>query len=136
MGAGICLVSAYTVAVAQASMGTPGEPVWLSIWPLPGLALLEWGLLGIAGFVGVLLGKPATLTLAWVADGALAALVILGAFSIGTMVLLALAFLTTAALLASVRRERNLFRDAGSFLLGTLANFTLFTLLILMENLT
>jgi hypothetical protein len=135
IGAVICLVGAYTVAVAQASVRTPGNPVWLSIWPLPGLALLEWSVLGMVALVGVVWGRPGTLTLAWVACGALAALVILGAASIGLTVLLALVFLTVAALLASMRRERNLFRDAGSFLLGTLVNFALFALLILLEYL-
>ncbi|MCC6168588.1 MAG: hypothetical protein IT329_15310 [Caldilineaceae bacterium] len=137
LGALVCLVGAALVAAEQASIGgTPGAADWLSLWPLPGLALLEWGLLGLAVFVGVLSGRPALLTLAWAACGALAALVILGAFSIGPAVLLALIFLTAAVVMASVRRERNLFGDAGIFLLGTLANFALFALLLLLENIT
>jgi hypothetical protein len=44
--------------------------------------------------------------------------------------------LTAAVAMASVRRGRNLFGDAGIFLLGTLANFALFALLLLLENVT
>lgn len=136
LGALVCLVGAALVAAEQASLGTSGAADWLSLWPLPGLALLEWGLLGIAALIGVLSGRPALLTLAWVACGALATLVILGAFSIGPTVLLALILLTAAVLAASARRTRNLFGDAGIFLLGTLANFALFALLLLLENIT
>lgn len=133
IGALICLVGAFMVATEQASIRTV-EPDWFSIWPLPGLVLAEWGLLGLIVLLGILVGKPWTIALAWAACGALVALVVLGAFSIGPTVLLALVFLTAAALMASLRQARDLFRDTGSLLLGTLANFAILALLVLMEN--
>lgn len=136
VGAAVCLVGAYLVAAEQSYRAMPGEPVWVSLWPLPGLVLAEWGLLGILGFAGILVGRPTTLTMAWGACGALVALIVLGAFSIGPSVLIALVFLTASALVASLRRMRNLLGDAGIFMLGVLFNFTLFVILILVQNLS
>lgn len=134
VGAAICLYGAWTFAVQQSAF--PREPWDAALWPLPGLVLLQWSLLGVAVLVGVLMGRPGALTMAWAACGALVALVVLGAFSIGSTVLLALVFLIAAVLTAGLRRARNLFRDVGVLMLGTLVNFALFALLILLERLT
>lgn len=134
IGAAICLYGAWIFAVQQSVLS--GELWDAALWPLPGLVLLQWGLLGAAVLVGVLAGRPGTLTIAWAACGALVALAVLGAFSIGPTVLLALIFLLAAVLASSLRRARNLFRDVGVLILGTLVNFALFALLILLERLT
>jgi hypothetical protein len=136
VGAAVCLVGAYLVAAEQSYTAIPGESMWVSLWPLPGLVLAEWGLLGILGFVGILLGRPSTVTFAWGVCGALVALVVLGAFSIGPSALIALVFLTASALVASLRRTRNLLGDAGILMLGVLFNFSLFVILILVQKLS
>jgi hypothetical protein len=121
IGAVICLIGATAIAGQQQQMNIPGE----SLWPLPGLVLAEWMLLGIVGFAGVASGRPNSLLVAWSACGGLIALMIMGAFSIGPLVLASAAPLGGAALIASLRRRHDVLRSLGFLVAGSLVNATL-----------
>lgn len=73
-------------------LASPGnQPGMATLWPLPGLILLEIVLLGLAGFAGVTgsFGPPSLRgpTLAWMACGALAALGAIGWYGVSVVVL-------------------------------------------------
>src|SRR5512134_3296846 len=84
LGAVIALAGALGIAASQGN--APGD----SLWPLPGLVLLDWAGMGVAGFIGPISagnGKR-KIELSWFVVGALLPLIFLGALSIGPLVLL------------------------------------------------
>src|SRR4030042_1984916 len=97
-GLGISLAGALLVGAERLSF------TGSTIWPLPGLVLLDWAGLGVAGLLGLLSEgnpkHPYNLNIIWFVIGAQMPLVVLGAFSIGAMVLLSLIAFLVAALLA------------------------------------
>lgn len=111
--------------VLGSQMGIPGN----SIWPLPGLVLIDWAILGVAGFLTAYLGtKPLPgfwASAAWFVVGALIPLLALGALSIGPFVLICLAFLSASAVLMTIHQRlkgRDIFLN---FVLGALVNLGL-----------
>ncbi|MSP12028.1 MAG: hypothetical protein EXR62_03620 [Chloroflexi bacterium] len=52
-GALICVAGATAIAAQQQQMSVAGE----SLWPLPGLVLAEWLLLGLASLAGIVLDR-------------------------------------------------------------------------------
>jgi len=103
-----------------------------SIWPLPGLVLMDWAILGVLGFLAAYLGiKPETAGWAWAAwfvVGALFPLMVLGALSIGPFVLLNLIFFTVSAILVTIRMRLSYGKAAGFIALGWLINLGLILL--------
>lgn len=137
LGAAVSLAGAVGFAAQQGSLGSaPGE----SIWPLPGLVLLDWAVFGAVGFIGVLLaeegvvpqGHPSRFGASWFAIGALLPLVVLGALSIGPYVFLSLVTLLIATLLASVQLKLNLLPHIKWLLIGMVANLVLLLGMILL----
>ncbi len=120
LGAMISLTSAFATGISQGRIS--GE----SIWPLPGLVLVIWGTLGLAGCLAVTgslwqwPGKWAWA--AWFASGALIPLIILGAFSIGPYVLISFALFLLAAILLGLTKRVGWLVGGSMLLLGGLAN--------------
>jgi len=104
------------------------------MWPLPGLVLLDWALLGLLGMAGVALagrGHPYRgAGAAWAASGGLLPLMILGGFSIGPVVALSELAILGAAILIFVRSRRGIIPSLGVFTAGAIANLTVLFLLI------
>ena len=77
---------ALPILVLSSSGNQPGMA---TLWPLPGLILLEMALLGLAGFAGIagLWSAPHLRgpTLAWIACGALAALGVIGVYGVSVV---------------------------------------------------
>jgi hypothetical protein len=126
LSAAIALGGGIGFAAQQASLASaPGE----SIWPLPGLVLLEWAAFGVVGFMGILLAEnPSNLSwfgASWFVIGAFLPLVVLGALSIGPFVLLSLVALLIAALLTSVQLKISLPPRFKFLLIGMVANLGL-----------
>ena len=112
------------VFIDQAGM-SPGSPVW----PLPGLVLMDWTILGILGFLSAYGGRTPSSALwrkiAWVVAGALIPLVILGAFSIGLFVLVSLLFFLGSTIFLSMQRKEKWLDYLGMFFIGTVSNLGL-----------
>jgi len=133
LGAVGMLTATYGAAVFWVQQGAISGR---EIWPLPALVLIEWALLGLAGFWGVSFGSSSGRgnKTAWFASGALLPMGILGGFSIGPLVLLSLLPLLAAALIAAVRTKFRLLSGLGWFGIGALANLLFMLLLIMLSN--
>jgi hypothetical protein len=126
LSAAVALGGGIGFAAQQAGLvSAPGE----SIWPLPGLVLLEWAALGVIGFMGILLAEnPHNLPwfgASWFIIGAFLPLVILGALSIGPYVLLSLVALLIAAVLTSLQLKISPLPHLKFLLIGIITNFGL-----------
>jgi hypothetical protein len=115
------------------------------------IVLIEWILLGLTGFLGIVLDnqrcsssyehlskeqenrKPALnwSVVTWAACGALITMMILGAFSIGPIVLAAVLAFGGAAALADRRKRENIMISFRVLIAGALANLVLLFALIL-----
>jgi hypothetical protein len=119
---GALIAIAGPMLVLGSQPGGPGN----SNWPLPGLVLMDWAILGVLGFLGAYLGtKPLVggwARSAWFVVGALIPLMVLGAFSIGPLVLLTLAFLAASAILVTIYKRIKAVDVLGIFLLGVIIN--------------
>lgn len=105
-----------------------------SLWPLPALALLDWGVLGFAGFLSARPGpgsdplRPAPGP--WAIGGALLSLAFISAFSIGPFVLLSAALFLIGAAWEALRRSRISGRDLEWMAGGLVGNLVLLFLFI------
>lgn len=103
----------------------PGE----SVWPLPGLVLLDWAILGVLGFLAAYLGpKPGMgswTIMGWFVVGGLIPLMVLGALSIGPLVLLSLVFIATSAVLIAIHERLRWSIAVGAFASGLVINLGL-----------
>ena len=106
IGAIICIGGSASIWVQQPTFNTPG----LSLWPMPAILLLEVAILGVVGFLGIVL-EPRQLStgrgfLIWIACGGLPGLSILGTIAFTVIFLLAVPALSFfgAAILADIRR--------------------------------
>lgn len=128
LGAGIALAGA--LGIGESQLGFPGA----SIWPMPGLVLLEWAVLGLLGFIGLIAEgswkRTFNLVDTWFVVGALIPIMVIGAFSIGPLVLMTLLPFSAAVLLASVQAKGNWLRYFKILLIGAIANLALLYLFI------
>lgn len=128
IGSIMCIEGAASIWIPQAAATPPG----FSLWPMPALVLIEVALLGVLGFLGIVL-EPQQLSpswgfLVWIACGGLLALSVLGSMSVSVIALLAAPALTFggAAILADRRRYRKMLPDLGVLAVSGIANFGLF----------
>jgi hypothetical protein len=132
LSAAVSLGGGIGFAAQQAS--APGE----SIWPLPGLVLLDWAALGVIGFTGILLAEnPQDLAwfgASWFVTGALLPLAILGAFSIGPFVFISLVALLIAVILTSLQLKLSPLPHLKFLFIGIIANLALLLGLILLTQ--
>ncbi len=100
-----------------------------SLWPLPGLVLLDTGILGLAGLTAAMMdieGRSHNWgLLTWGVVGSLFAVVILGAFSIGLLIFPAVLAFCIAGLLANARRRRGKKANVAVAVTMGVANFLL-----------
>jgi hypothetical protein len=108
------------------------------LWPLPGLVLMEWAALGMLGFLGAYLGRKSGSIywrkIAWCAAGALLPLVILGAWSIGTLVLVSLLLLLGSSALIALQTKEKWLPCLGFFLASAMCNLGLLWIIIVISN--
>jgi hypothetical protein len=135
IGAIICIGGAASFWIQQPAFGTPG----LSLWLMPAILLWEVAILGVVGFFGIVL-EPRQLStgrgfLIWIACGGLLGLSILGIIAFSVIFLLAVPALSFfgAAILADIRRKRNILPDLGVLVVSGVANFGLFYLIALLK---
>lgn len=132
---GTLIASGGSLLVLIDQAGKSGPPVW----PLPGLVLMDWAILGILGFLSAYWGRKPSSALwrkiAWVVAGALVPLVILGAFSIGLFVLVSLLFFLGSAILLAMQRKEKWLDHLGMIFIGTVSNLGFLLLFVAIGNL-
>lgn len=110
-----------------------------SLWPLPGLVLMDWVLLGLVGFISVYLcfrgGSPRWLHVTWFITGTLIPLIILGAFSIGSGVLIAFLLFVVSTIILTIRQRGKLLASFGRLMLGSICNLGILLIIITLGNL-
>lgn len=133
IGALIAEGGSLMILIDQAQM--PGSLVW----PLPGLVLMDWAILGTFGFLGAYFGiEPLSAywrKVAWFVAGALIPLVILGAFSIGPFVLVSLLFFLASTIIITIQKKGKWLEHLGLFMVSAVCNLGLLLLFTALGNL-
>ncbi len=123
---------------AFATYAYEGQVPNTPLWPLPGLILSEWVLLGLVGFIlAYLCTRGASgwwLRAAWIITGTFIPLIVLGAFSIGAIVLVAFLLLAIATSIYSIRRNGKLLESFGFLMLGSIVNLGILSVIITLSN--
>ncbi len=105
-----------------------------SLWPLPGLVLVDWLLIGVIGF-GVTFFSlrrktVGWLRMTWLLTGAFIPLIILGAFSIGLFVLVAFFLAVISTFIIAIRHRIKWLESFGFLMLGSIGNLVILALMI------
>jgi hypothetical protein len=136
VGATICVLGAIVTAENQLKPFELSQSPAQILWPLPGLALIDWAALGLLGLAFV---APSNIHQAWIWSkftwaicGALVVLMILGAFSIGPYVMWAVLCFAIAGALAWAYQKPRLVADLLALALGAFGNLLLLLTFILL----
>jgi len=105
-----------------------------SLWPLPGLVLIDWVLIGLVGFIPTYycFRRISTkwLHVAWLITGTFIPLIILGAFSIGAGVLIAFIMFVVSTIMITIRQRGKLLASFGLLMVGSICNLGVLLILI------
>jgi hypothetical protein len=119
---------------------TEAQIAGVSLWPLPGLVLVDWILVGVLGFFATYFRlrrrSKRWLVACWVFSGAFIPLVILGAFSIGFMVLITFLLSLLATSILAFRNGTNWLESFGALMLGSIGNLAILMLVISLSGQT
>lgn len=133
LGALICVGGA---AIITGSQAMPAED---SIFPLPGLILIDWAVIGVLGFLSTIAAfdpqYPWFGKVVWIILGALLPLMVLGALSIGPLVLASLLCLFVSAILVAVHTRTRFLPNLGYLFGGGIGNLSIILGLILLASL-
>src|SRR4030042_2594271 len=139
----LAMVLAFFTAIisflgALATYLTQAQIPEAPLWPLPGLVLVDWVLLGSIGFFAVFLCFRHTsvkwLLLAWFITGALIPLIILGAFSIGLAVLIAFFLFVISTIILTIRQKGKWINSFAWLLLGSICNLGILFIIITLSQ--
>jgi hypothetical protein len=133
LGAIVSVGGAVLVYISQLQFGQ--TPLWL----LPGFVLLDWAILGLVCFLTIFLNirqysikwLEATLFI----TGTFVPLIVLGAFSIGPLVLIGFMFFLISTLIQSFRQKVKWLKSFGLFLFGLICNLGFLLIIIFLGNL-
>lgn len=124
---------------AAGIMAIQAMPAGGSIFPLPGLILIDWAAAGILGFIAAILAFNTQYHRLgrgiWIMTGALLPLMALGALSIGPWVLAAALCFLVAAILVAVHTKTQLIPNLGYLLIGLIGNLVIILAFILLSAL-
>lgn len=128
IGTVVCVGGSIVFWQAQSSS------VGSSLWPMPALALIEMSFLGLAGLIAVS-ADSARHTLqwgiiTWAVCGGLTALMIIGAWTLSPLLLVAVLSFAIAAILSDRRRSRAILPDLGVFTVSLISNAAILFLFI------
>jgi len=108
------------------------------LWTLPGLVLLDWVFLGTIGFLSAYFtirkSSARWLRITWFNTGTFIPLIILGAFSIGSLVLIAFLLFVISTGIVAVRYDSKWLESFGLLLLGSFINLGILLLIITLAN--
>lgn len=133
LGALICILGAALI------MGSQAIPAEEAIFPLPGLILIDWAVIGVLGFISTIAAfdpqHPHFVRGVWIMAGALLPLMILGALSIGPLVLASLLCFLASAILVVVQIRIRLLSNLGYLFVGAIGNLVITLGLIMLASL-
>jgi hypothetical protein len=105
-----------------------------TLWPMPGLVLVDWLLIGVISFVVVSISlrrkTVGWLRMTWLMTGAFIPLIILGALSIGLLVLIAFFFAVISTFIIAIRYRFKWLESFGFLILGSISNLLILILFI------
>jgi hypothetical protein len=108
------------------------------LWPLPGLVFVDWLLIGAVSFVVAffcLRRKTAGwLKLIWFMTGTFIPVLILGASTIGILVLIAFLLEMISTFIISIRQESKWLASFINLMLGSICNLGVLAIIILLSN--
>ena len=129
------IVSCFGAVVTYLSQAQIPEA---SLWPLPGLILVDWLLIGSLSFVAVffcLRRKSSTWRkLVWFMTGTFIPVIILGAFSIGLMALIAFFFVVISTFIIAIRQGSKWLESFGFLMLGSICNLGVIAAIIFLST--
>jgi hypothetical protein len=128
LGAVTCVVGSIAIYISQAQFAGG------FLWPLPGLVLLLWALLGLLSSVAAYLSFFRS-SIRWLQTlifltGAFIPLIIIGAFSIGSLVMIGFVFFLVSMLILAVRKKAKFLESFGLLMLGSISNLMLLYIII------
>jgi hypothetical protein len=104
-----------------------------TLWPMPGLVLVDWLLIGVISFVVVSISlrrkTVGWLRMTWLMAGAFIPLIILG-FSIGLIVMIAFFFEVISTFIIAIRYRFKWLESFGYLILGSISNLLILILFI------
>jgi len=115
------VIAGFLMLRVARTLHRPADWPAATIWPFPGLYLVEVVALAFVPFLAVLAGGSRAFFAAWMAMGALSALALLGAMTIGSFIAVSVLALAPATLLGEQTIARRVGRDAAAFVLGLVA---------------
>jgi len=127
VGASICVGAALVVWRSQS----------YNVWPFPALYLIEIIALGTAGFVGLITRAEGVVRLdrvPWGVAGALLAFVILGAWTIGPLLLPAMLAFLVAATVGDMGPNPRWVRHLAIFMIAGVSQASLMFVVILLRS--
>ncbi len=128
VGGILCVIGTIWTYVTQVQAGAT------SLWPLPGLVLVDWALLGIIGFFAayIIFRKNTVIwqQVIWSISGAFIPLIILGGASIGPFVLIEFGLFMVCSLFLSVQRRPKWLENFGLLMLGAIINLVVLSAMI------
>jgi hypothetical protein len=116
---GLCgfLIAGFMMLRVFGALYSPTYRSAARVWPFPGLYLVEVVALAFAVLVVVLAQRPRAFVVAWAALGALTALTLLGAMTVGPFIGVSLLALIPATVLANLDKSTR-WRHVSAFGLG------------------
>jgi hypothetical protein len=132
LGAIVSIGGALLTYSSQAQI--PDAP----LWPLPGFVLLDWVILGLMGFQATFLSfrqsSAKWMQVTWFVTGTIIPLIVLGAFSIGSAVLIVFLLFVISTFILAIRRRPKWLECIGLLLLGAIFNLILLFIIITLGN--
>ncbi len=129
------IISFLGVVVTYSSVAqVPDTP----LWPLPGLVLVDWLLIGsisfIAAFFSLRRKSTGWLNLIWFMTGTFIPVIILGAFTIGLMVLIAFFFIVISTFIIAIKQESKWLTSFGYLMLGSIINLGVLAVILFLSS--
>ncbi|NJD58308.1 MAG: hypothetical protein C3F13_03015 [Anaerolineales bacterium] len=128
----ITFFGAVLTYLSQAQIGSA------PLWPLPGLVLVDWTLLGTIGFVTAFsclrMKTAGWFRTTWIITGTFIPIAILGAFSIGMVVMLTFLLFVFSTVIIAIRYQAKWLESFGMLMLGSIGNLAILMAIITLSN--
>jgi hypothetical protein len=128
------LAAIVSITGAIFTYTTQAQIAGTTLWPLPGWVLIDWLITGFISFVVVSISlrkkTSAWLRMTWLLTGAFIPLIILGALSIGYLVLIAFFFAVISTFILAIRYRFKWLESFGILMFGSIGNLIILVFII------